>query len=276
MLEIYTPKSWYSIFSFPSLIVDDDGLIYNSDDYYKTFRNPIGKIDYNSGYIYGGDYHKLLQTPIGEIKQDGDVTVVFGEDYHKLTRTPILYITDNKVYSYEEYHKFFSAPSAYIRPDPAKNNSTNPAKNNDTAKSSSAKNDSGEKEEKAPSFIVEMLKMILTVLAVVVIGAYLFVNFMRDFEYAPILITALCVGFVSAFILVKKNDLLMNIFYVELASVVTFWIGIMAIDLPTAHGFAAFGTIFLAPFIIAVMMAIPSIILGFIICSIKKLFKKPD
>lgn len=69
MFEIHAPKSWYSTFSYPRIIVDDDGSIYNSEDYHKLLRNPIGKINYKSGYIYGEDYCKLLPSPVGRIKK---------------------------------------------------------------------------------------------------------------------------------------------------------------------------------------------------------------
>lgn len=276
MFEIHTPKSWYSIFTYPSIVVDDDGLIYSSADYHKLLRNPIGKIDFNSGYIYGEDYFKLMPSPIGRIKNDGSVTIVLGEDYNGLNPTPIFYIKGNEIYSPDEYDKLFSTPSAYLKMDfTISSNTTNPVKNNNT-------DDSAKNNKKDNSYISKILKAILIASTVAFVGvAFIFSTF-EDITYVPVFFIALIVGFVFTFLASNNmpygNDfasnfasISMNALCAEFASVVAFWIGIMIIDLPGSHGFSMFGTIFLSPILIAVMMAVPSIIVGLIVYGIRRL-----
>lgn len=280
MFEIHTPKSWHSIFTYPSIIVDDDGLIYNSAEYHKLLRNPIGKFDYNSGYIYGEDYCKLMPSPIGRIKKDGTVTIIFGEDYDTLNPTPILYIKGNEIYSPDEYNKLFSTPSAYIKKDSAKNgNSTNSTKNNNT-------DDSVNGIIAGTSFIGKILKTILIIFVVAFVGvAFIFSTF-EEITYVPVFFIAIIVGFVFTFLVNKTipdgNDfanvfvsISMNALCAEFASVVVFWIGILIIDLPGSQwGFIIVIEIFLSLIVIAVMMAVPSIIIGLIAYGVRKLLKK--
>lgn len=274
MLEIYTPEEWRAtFFQFSSITVDDEGLIYNSDDYHrKLIRNPVGKIDYSSGFIYGEDYLNLMRTPIGKIQQDGDVTMIFGEDYHSLSPTPILYIRDNEVYSYEQYHKLFPTPSYYIKSDSANNSSsTNPAKSNTI-------NNLAGNEEKTPgvfSELFELLKPLLIVLGVGALGVYILWYTMGDSEYMPMLLIAIAVGFVSALIIVKNNSIFSCVLYTEIGSVITFWCGVIGIDYSSIDDILDHViSILLEPLLIVPMMAVPSIIVGLIAYLIKKLFGK--
>ena len=70
MYEIYTPKEWTRVFGgCPSIIIDDNGYIYDKDEYYKIMGGvPMGYINYNTGKIYGKDYANFSAVPIGEIK----------------------------------------------------------------------------------------------------------------------------------------------------------------------------------------------------------------
>lgn len=275
MFEIHTPKSWYSIFTYPNIIVDDDGLIYNSADYHKLLRNPIGKIDYASGYIYGEDYCKVMASPIGCIKKDNNVTMIFGKDYNKLNATPILYIKGNEIYSYDEYYKLISTPSYYIKEDSVKNPS------NIDLKTYNKFDDSGNSKSK-DSVIDKVLKTIAMIFAVAFVGvSFIYSTLTEDITYVPVLLAAIFSGFAFTFLVGKIDadsnafgNICVNALCAEVASVVVFWIGIMIIDLPGSHGFSMFATIFLSPILIAVMMAIPSIIIGIIIYGIKKLLKK--
>lgn len=279
MFEIHTPKSWYSIFTYPSIIVDDDGLIYNSAEYHKLLRNPIGKFDYKSGYIYGEDYCKLMPSPIGRIKKDGTVTIIFGEDYATLNPTPILYIKGNEIYSPDEYNKLFSTPSAYIKKDCAKNgNTTNSTKNNNAGNFVNGTTSDD-------SFIRKILKTILIVFVVAFVGVAFIFGTLEDITYVPVFFIAIIVGFVVAFLVNKTipngngfasvfADIFMNALCAEFASVVVFWIGILIIDLPGSHGFGVVIKSFLSLIMIAVMMAVPSIIIGLIVYGVRRLLKK--
>ena len=272
MFEIHTPKSWYSVFTYPEIIVDDDGLIYNSADYHKLLRNPIGKIDYTSGYIYGEDYCKLMPSPIGCIKRDGNVTMIFDGNYNRLNATPILYIKGNEIYSYDEYHKLFSTPSSYIKENTAKGsgNINFRAYNN---------SDNFVENKKSENSVV---RKILAAFAMVFVSiAFVYGTMTEDVTYVPVFLAAIFAGFALTFLINKGTSdenafvsICFNAFGAELGSVVVFWIGIMIIDLPGSHGFRTFSTIFLSPILIAVMMIIPSIVIGLIAYGIRKLFKK--
>lgn len=116
MTEIYTPKQWRSIFGCPSIIIDDNGYIYSAEEYKKLFREAIGRIDYNKNNIYGKDYNAVFATPIAYMVHDGSVTKVY--EYGKTQFSdPILYIVGDKIYTYEEYTRWFGDPSGYVRTD---------------------------------------------------------------------------------------------------------------------------------------------------------------
>jgi len=214
------------------------------------------------------------------LKKNGAVTMIFGKDYTKLNPTPILYMKENKIYSSDEYNKLFSTPFAYIKTDSAKNsNTTNSAKNNKSS-------DSVKSNKADDSRIIKILKMVLIILAIAFVSvAFVFSTLTEDITYVPVLLAAIITGFVFTFLISKPMhddnafasafaNISMNALYAEFASVVVFWIGIMIIDLPGSHGFSMFGTIFLSPILIAVMMAIPSIIIGLIVYGVKMLFKE--
>ena len=118
MYEIYTPKEWTRVFGgCPSIIIDDNGYIYDKDEYYKIMGGtPMGYINYNTGKIYGKDYANFTAAPIGEIKVKEDVTEIFGEDYASFSARPILYIKNGKIYTYDDYFKIFTGgPSGYVK-----------------------------------------------------------------------------------------------------------------------------------------------------------------
>lgn len=116
MTEIYTPKQWRSIFGCPSIIIDDKGYIYDAEEYKKMFPEAIGWIDYAKNNIYGKDYKSAFATPIAYMVHNGKLTKVF--EYGKTQFSdPILYIQDGKIYTYEEYVRWFGEPSGYVRTD---------------------------------------------------------------------------------------------------------------------------------------------------------------
>lgn len=116
MMQIYTPKQWYSLFDCPSLIIDDQGLIWAADEYYKLlFSSPSGKIDYSAGKIYGKDLgHGMFSEPIGYLETKNGVTSIMDAKQGFFS-APILYIKDNKIYTSEEYCSIFGAPSGYVK-----------------------------------------------------------------------------------------------------------------------------------------------------------------
>lgn len=119
MLQIYTPKQWYSLFNCPSLMIDDNGLIWAADEYYKIlFSSPSGKIDYAAGKIYGKDLGGgLFSEPIGYLETQNGVTRIMDAKQGYFS-APILYIQGNKIYTAEEYCSIFGAPSGYVQGNP--------------------------------------------------------------------------------------------------------------------------------------------------------------
>lgn len=117
MIQIYTPKQWFSVFGgCPSLIIKDNGEIYSAEDYNKILEGPpIGKIDYARGHIYGKDYASLMPVPIGYLEKTPNVTKVY-DSVPTLSVSPILYIQDDKVYTPEQYTSIFGSNAAgYIK-----------------------------------------------------------------------------------------------------------------------------------------------------------------
>lgn len=120
MTRIYTPERWLSLFrGYPELVIDDDGFMYNGADYNKFGRTPIGKVDKATGNVYGEDYYSMFPVPISYIQEDDGVKKVYAEsDRNKILGAwPILYITDEKIYTYDDYHRLFPTPSGYMERD---------------------------------------------------------------------------------------------------------------------------------------------------------------
>jgi len=115
MIKLYTPKQWYSLFDCPTLIIDDQGLIWAADAYYKVlFGSPSGKIDYAAGKIYGkGLGYNAFEEPIAYLTCKNGV-IEIQDAKQGVFSAPILYIKDNKIYTPEEYNSIFDAPSAYF------------------------------------------------------------------------------------------------------------------------------------------------------------------
>ena len=120
-MKVYTPKQWHSMFDCPSLIIDDQGLIWEADEHSKMlFGSPSGKVDYAAGKIYGkGLGYDLLEEPIATLTKKNDVTEVRDAKQGEFS-APILYIKGDKIYTPEEYTSIGDMPGAYIRrEDPA-------------------------------------------------------------------------------------------------------------------------------------------------------------
>lgn len=123
MTRIYTPKRWMSFFrGYPELVIDDDGFIYNGADYNKLGRAPVGKIDEGKGEVYGENYNSMFPVPIGYIRAEDGVKKVYAEpDSSRIFGSfPVLYITDGKIYTYDDYNRLFPTSSGYIDRDAAK------------------------------------------------------------------------------------------------------------------------------------------------------------
>ena len=115
MIKIYTPSEWHAFFSCPSLIIDQEGSIYNADAYNNWIRHPIGKIDYQGGYIYGKDYNALLKTPIAYMVPNDDVTKVYKHG-SSIFSAPMLYITKDAIYTADEYTRILGGtPCGYTK-----------------------------------------------------------------------------------------------------------------------------------------------------------------
>ena len=255
MYKIYTPKAWYSTFSYPTLFVEDDGLIYSETDYHKSFRNAVGKIDSSSGLIYGADYFKSFAQPIGKLERRSDgVIQIYGSDYHRLSAQPTFYIEENRIYSAEEFYKTFRQEAGIIQKEPP-----NPPTPPDPPKRRVS--DDGK-------------KMILTaaIAAIFMIAATIWV--FTDVDYAQPTVIMLAVGAVLALIFAKSYS----------SSVITILctcgVIMFAYDyiLTTSHKTLEIGeliiSILLWPFAICLAYLIPSLIVGGIVWLVKRPFVK--
>lgn len=116
MIKLYTPKQWHSLFDCPSLIIDNDGKIWEADSYYKILSGePSGRIDYAGGKVYGRDLgYGMFSEPIAYLEtKNGVIRVMDAKE--GISSSPILYIENDKVYTPEQYCAVFDAPSGYIR-----------------------------------------------------------------------------------------------------------------------------------------------------------------
>lgn len=118
MFKIYTPKEWNSIFDCPSLMIDDEGLIWKADEYYKVlFGEPSGRVDWKAGKIYGADMgYGLMAEPIAYIDEKNGVTEIRNAR-NGVFSAPILYLQNGKIYTPDQYTAIFSCPGGYIRED---------------------------------------------------------------------------------------------------------------------------------------------------------------
>lgn len=114
MIKIYTEKSWHSLFGKVPVIIIENDYIYSEKSYYSLIRKPIGKIDRRTGRIFGEDYAGMFPVPIGCLKTKGDVQELYGEDFANMGARPLVYIKNNKVYSYREYYKLISSPGGFL------------------------------------------------------------------------------------------------------------------------------------------------------------------
>ena len=119
MIKFYTPKNWISVFDAPSIIIDDDGLIYTESEYYKLSKTACGRVDTKTGYIYGKGYYSGLTAPIGMVKQEHNCIEIYGDDFASIMAVPIYYIQGDAIYTAEEYGKVFKQAEGYIKREAA-------------------------------------------------------------------------------------------------------------------------------------------------------------
>lgn len=125
MIKFYTPSNWSTIFDAPSIIIDDDGLIYTESEYYKLLKTACGRVDTKTGYIYGKGLYSGLTAPIGMVKQRNNCIEIYGDDFASIMAMPIYYIQGDAVYTAEEYGKVFKQAEGYIKREVATDNLEN-------------------------------------------------------------------------------------------------------------------------------------------------------
>ncbi|MBQ8599267.1 MAG: hypothetical protein IJ411_04040 [Oscillospiraceae bacterium] len=121
MKEIYTPKEWYAIFGgSPSLVIDDQGYIYEAREYNNLMPRPCGMINYAKGEIYGKDYNDWSPSPIAYVREKNGVKEIYEKRPEaSLGATPFLYINKGEIYTRDEYYKVFGGDaSGYVKEEP--------------------------------------------------------------------------------------------------------------------------------------------------------------
>lgn len=119
MIKFYTPSNWRAVFEAPSIIIDDDGLIYTESEYYKLSKTACGRVDTKTGYIYGKGHYSGLTAPIGMVKQGHNCIEIYGDDFASIMAVPIYCIQGDSVYTAEEYGKVFKQAEGYIKREAA-------------------------------------------------------------------------------------------------------------------------------------------------------------
>ncbi len=294
MIKVYTPKAWYALLgNQPCIIIEDDGLIYSEADYYKTLRNPIGKIDGQKGLIYGEDYLKSFPQPIGAIKEKGNVTEIYGPDYLKTFARPILYLRDNRIYSADEFFRLFPQEAGFIRDEGKKETGSITV---DSTYADHTNRDVG--GEGSGCLLETVFKVIKAAVIILAIGVLMF--FMLKYVFVDLLTEdpdlaqmswgslaigatlALCVIPIDFLTAVKKKKMpdcvkhFSLFWWCFLGAILTLWIW-DNLDVITGQVKLSTGRVFLnliAPLGYALVMVIPSAIIGFLLGLLANLIWK--
>lgn len=117
MIEVYTHDAHLRLIGgYPSLYIDDSGLIYTKDEYRKAIgRIPCGKVDFARCRVYGRDYQDTVRTPISEFKRSGSQIAVYT--FPRTTgNVPFLYIENGMIYTPDQFHATIGRqPAGYAK-----------------------------------------------------------------------------------------------------------------------------------------------------------------
>lgn len=269
MYKIYTPKARFSIFGYPSLFVEDDGLIYSEKDYLKTSRNPVGKIDFDSGFVYGEDYHRLSRQPIAKLDRRSDgVIQIYGSDYYKLSAQPVYYIKEDRIYSADEFFKLLPREEGYIETVQPKT-TINPPPTPPTPPTPPQP----PKPPKDPES-EERKKMIWTVAIVAFFMVAATIWVFTDVDYAKPTVIMLIVGAVLSLIFAKSYP------GCVITTLCTCGVIMFIYDFISTSSHKTLGTgeliisILLYPFAICLSYLIPSLLVGGLVWLVKRPFLK--
>lgn len=277
MIKLYTPAQWHSIFQNPTIIIEDDGMIYSEEDYYKTFRNPLGKVEYSEGFIYGPDYHRWPRNPIGKIETADGVTRIYGPDYYRLGARPLYHVRDNWVYTDDEFYKLF--PNQAFRVDGSIGSQPSGGSQADASYSgcSDEDYDSGSRSSGKGSKFFSILYCILGIIAIAAIsGALWKIVYIDDSEFRPQFIAnivCLTIGALVALFHPEKEAPPSIIVF--LTSGACFWIYIVAgLIADIGFTFAALGLSLAGLLIAALFCILPSIAIGLIVKILRKIINR--
>lgn len=296
MYKIYTPNEWYTTFGCASLIIEDDGFIYNGEDYNGIMPVPIGKIDYAKGLIFDKSYQDYMPRAIGSIEDKGDVKVIYGEDFREIMPKPLLYIQNNRIYTAEEFYSITPSVSGYVS---GGNNSVQSytsssstySSSTSSAGSSGTSSKSGSYEgdvEEGPIakffgaiFDLGFWGIIGVIFGLVIIAFMLYIPFHvmgggEGAEYAQLLITALGFGAIIAFFMAQD--------VVEMFVRMLMWsmIGVFVLDVFNTYqngNFTTGGlilTLIFGVILYGLVLLVPCAVLSFCLWQIKKLFIKKE
>ncbi len=272
MIKIYTPSQWYSLFQCPSIIIDDDGMIYKDEDYYKSFRQAVGKIDYDQGKIFGEDYYRSFAQPIGSIQNDGAVTKIYGPDYHRTFAQPILYIRDNRIYAADEFYKIFPSEVAFIRGDSG-GTTTSGGRTSDNADTERKKSDNEDASGSCLGWFVGIVVVVILIAAAFLMP-YWILSGDQGADMMQMLIMGLGFGGLIAFFTAKDWEQMV------IRTILFAILGIFALDVASAYKEGDLKTIdlviaaFFGIILYGLTAAVPGVILGTILWFIKRPFIK--
>lgn len=264
MFKIYTPKAWYATFGYPSLYIEDDGLIFSEEDYYKSFRNAVGKIDFDSGFVYGPDYFKHNRQPIGKIDYRSDgVTQIYGPDYFKSFAQPILYIRENRIYAADQFYRMFPQEAGYVKADPPKTAAKQPA--------SPAAAPSQPQELSSQGSVLTHILIIGLVIAI-----FIFIPILvaKDSTYGVPAVIMLGIGTALALIFSKSYGSSVATICVTCGILMFIYDYIATSSHKTIGTWELIGSILLYPIVICLAFLVPALILGGLVMLVKWPFLK--
>lgn len=269
MIKFYTPRNWMSVFDSPSVIIDDDGLIYSEAEYYKLSKTACGRVDTKTGYIYGNGHYSGLTAPVGMVKQGPNSIEIYGDDFASIMAVPIYYIQGGNVYTAEEYGKVFGVAAGY-----AKGNIPNGNQGNQPVAGSGAPVGGGGANAvvKSASILWNVIKVAVIIIGLLALSVFVWNEmYLSGSEYTQIMIAnviCLLIGLLAA-VCIKAKD--------TSSFAMIFWVSsilfglYLAVGMFIEDGFAFKTVLFsvLGMLISALFCIVPALLLSIVVGTVK-------
>lgn len=274
MIKFYTPRNWMRVFDTPSVIIDDDGLIYSETEYYKLSKTACGRVDTKTGYIYGNGHYSGLTAPVGMVKQGPNSIEIYGDDFASIMAVPIYYIQGGNVYTAEEYGKVFGVAAGYAKGNiPTGSQGNQPvASGAAPAGGASAGGGGANAAVKSASILWNVIKVAVIIIGLLALSVFVWNEmYLSGSEYTQIMIAnviCLLIGlFAAVCIKAKDTSSFAMIFWV---SSILFGL-YLAVGMFIEDGFAFKTVLFsvLGMLISALFCLVPALLLSIVVGTVK-------